>query len=85
MTNIYTYKFTAACPNNQQTISYTLELATKWVVMVEDIQDFCSQAAELGKPYHESIADFIHAKLGGVQIITAHHHGCDIRTVRGSL
>ena len=33
--------------------------------------------------YHETIADALHKQFGGSQVLMAHHHGVDIKTVRG--
>jgi hypothetical protein len=83
--NIYRHRFTAPCCNNGIVVIYDLELAVEDAVciMVEDIQAACIEAADLPKPYHENIADFLFARFGGSQIIKAHHHGTDIETRRG--
>lgn len=84
--NIYRQRFTAPCCNNGLTVIYELDLRTKddVVVMVEDIQAACIEAATLPKPYHENIADLMFERFGGFQIIKAHHHGTDIETRRGT-
>jgi len=83
MKNIYRHQFTATCPNNGQTITYSLELSCEWTIMVEDIQEVCVEAQDLGRPYHENIADLLHAKLGGKQVLRAFHHGVEIESHRG--
>jgi poly(3-hydroxybutyrate) depolymerase len=81
--NIYRARFSATCPNNGATIAYQLAIEAPFIIMAEAITAACTAAAECPKPYHENIADFLHSKLGGRQVITAHHHGVDIITVRG--
>lgn len=80
MMNRYIRQFSAICPNNAAVIIYHLMIETDEVIMVEDI---VSETDAIGQGYHEAIADHMHAKFGGRQIITAHHHGVDILTRRG--
>lgn len=83
--NVYRQRFTAPCCNNGLSVVYDLEIEVSSVefIMVEDIQAACAEAAKLDRPYHENIADFLHARFGGAQAIRAHHHGTDIETRRG--
>lgn len=81
--NIYHAKFSATCPNNNQTIGYNLRIESQHVIMVEDITKECAEAAKLGKPYHETMADYLHSRLGGKQHMTGFHHGVLIETYRG--
>lgn len=81
--NIYRHAFTLTCPNNGQTIAYRLTITTIHVLMVEDITAACVEAQQLGKPYHENVADMLHAKFGGQQCMVAFHHGVQIETHRG--
>lgn len=81
--NIYRHRFTATCPNNGQTIAYRLEIEAESVIMVEDIDKHCRAAALCNKPYHENIANYLYASLGGRQTIIAWHHGTEIETRRG--
>lgn len=75
----YVHRFCARCPNNGLSIAYTLTLETHEVVMVEDIASACAVVEK----YHEGLADKLAAQLPGRQVLEAHHHGVDIRTVRG--
>lgn len=77
--NIYRHTFAAACPNNGQTIIYNLEIKTDKMIYVEHITTACALHRE---GFHESIADELHARLGGFQVLKAHHHGVDIETHR---
>lgn len=81
--NIFSPSFTATCPNNGQTIAYRLEIEAHHVIMVEDIAEECSTACDFGKPYHDTIADYLHARLGGRQRMAAFYHGTEIETRRG--
>jgi hypothetical protein len=77
--NIYTQHFTAECVNNSHTVAYDLTIESRTTIMVEDIQ---SEVSKLKRGYHEHFADSLYARFGGKQMITAHHHGTDITTVR---
>jgi len=80
MTNIYRHWFTVKCPNNDQIITYFLELQQTEMIMVEEIVKFCS---DFPSCYQEEIANRLHEKFGGYQIIKGHHHGIDVETRRG--
>lgn len=83
--NIYRTKFVARCPVNDQRVEYNLEIRSTFVVMVEDIQQWCEAALKVEKPYHENMADFLITELGGQQVLRAFHHGVEIETRRGEL
>jgi hypothetical protein len=80
--NVYKHRFTSQCPNNREIIVYDLEIQypENKKVMVEDI---AAATAEYRLSYHEDISDKLFEKLGGKQILRAHHHGVDIITYRG--
>lgn len=77
--NIYEKTFVAACPNNGEMIIYSLRIETDKMVQVEHINIACALHK---KAYHETVADDLFARFGGVQTLKAHHHGVDITTVR---
>jgi len=79
--NIYRYQFTAACPSNGEQIVYSLEIHSCARVMVEHIKTACALHK---RGYHEDIADDLHQRFGGLQIISANHHGVAIESRRGS-
>jgi hypothetical protein len=79
-TNIYRHQFIAECPNNGQAIVYTLQITSDKTVMVEHIVTAC---AMIWRGFHEDIADQLHERFGGQQVIKASHHGVDIETLRG--
>lgn len=78
--NTYRHQFIAECPNNGKAIVYSLTIEADKTVMVEHITTACSL---IRRGYHEDIADQLHRALGGIQTLTAHHHGVDIETRRG--
>lgn len=81
--NIYRHRFSAPCVNNGLSIAYEVEIQTSWTVMVEDIVAECIAARDAEKPYHETIADRLYEKFGGLQRMVAFHHGVEIETRRG--
>lgn len=78
--NIYTCRFEADCPNNSLHIAYTLRIETLEMIQVERI---VAATALIKRGYHEQIADELHCRFGGRQVLKAHHHGVDIETIRG--
>jgi hypothetical protein len=78
--NIYRHQFVSHCPNNGKPIIYSLEIETDSVIQVEHIVTACALQKHA---YHEAIADELHQRFDGRQIIKAHHHGVDIETRRG--
>lgn len=81
--NTYVTYFSIKCPVNGQWICYRMEIAARVVVMVERIQQVIKELPADG--YHEGIAELLTSKLPGQQTLSAHHHGVDIKTVRGEL
>lgn len=79
--NKYSRIFVAACPNNGEQIIYTLsiEVPTERMIQVEHI---VTATAMIKRGFHEQIADELHRRFGGRQVLRAHHHGVDIETVR---
>jgi hypothetical protein len=77
--NAYTVSFYANCPNNNIRIGYRLRIETYEVIGVEDL---IATVEAVGKGYHEEIADDMHKRFGGVQTMTAEHHGVTIETTR---
>lgn len=79
--NRYRHRFMVGCPVNGIAIRYRLTVWTEDKIMVEDIVKAC-KAQAVG--FHEEIADRLHHRFGGRQVLRAHHHGVDIRTIRGA-
>lgn len=77
--NIYTAQFFANCPNNGARIHYALRIETPEQIPVEQINAVLDATDE---GFHEEIADQMHERFGGTQILKAHHHGVDIETRR---
>jgi hypothetical protein len=78
--NIYRHQFVAMCPNNDRPIIYSLEIETESVIQVEHIVTACALHK---RAFHEAIADDLHQRFDGRQVLRAHHHGVDIETRRG--
>lgn len=81
--NEYRQRFAAPCCVNGLPVSYELTIWTADLVMVEEIQAAVAAAAALPQPYHETMADYLADRLGGLQVMRAHHHGTDLVTRRG--
>ena len=77
--NIYEHSFSAKCPVNGDMIDYDLTIESSEMIEVEKIVDATD---DLKEGYHEIFADQLAEFLGGFQIITAHHHGVHIKTMR---
>lgn len=78
--NTYDHTFTATCPNDGASISYSLNIETTGVVvMAEAIEGACAFAAPV---YHEDIADQLHSLFGGHQVLSATHGGVRVTTRR---
>ena len=77
--NTYQTKFFATCPNNGIRISYDLSIHTTDVLPVEQI---VAAVHGLGDKFHETLADELHEKFGGDQVLIADHHGVWITTHR---
>jgi hypothetical protein len=78
--NVYNRQFVAACPNNGQAIIYNLRIET--VGRMIQVEHIVTATAMIKQGYHEQIADELHRRFGGRQILRAHHHGVDIETIR---
>lgn len=78
--NAYTRQFVAACPNNNQSIIYSLRIEV--VGRMIQVEHIVTATALLKQGYHEQIADELHRRFGGRQVLRAHHHGVDIETIR---
>lgn len=76
--NIYRQPFRATCPKNGRSVDYMLTIESPRMIMVEDIQEIVAKLAG----FHEDFADTLWEHFGGRQILTAHHHGTDVETVR---
>ena len=77
-TNLYGHTFTVRCPNNDDTVEYTLMVLHDEMIMVEDIIDACRFPAA----YQEDIADALREKLPGRISISAVHQGVEVVTLR---
>jgi hypothetical protein len=80
MTNTYTHRFVANCPNNDMPILYTLCITTDGREI--PVEKIVAATKAIGTAYHEAIAYRLIAQFGGLQTLRAHHHGVDIETVR---
>lgn len=78
--NRYKTKFKAKCPNNGDTIEYSLMIESFEMIQVEAITAFLH---EFEDGYHESFADKLQDKFGGFQRLTAIHGNVTIETERG--
>lgn len=79
--NMYTRTFAVTCPNNGEAIIYTLQITVPAARMIP-VEHIVTACALHKKGYHEAIADDLYARFGGHQVMTAHHHGVDLKTVR---
>lgn len=77
--NTYTTEFFAFCPANGVRVKYTLRIQTDGVIDVEDIID---EVTLHDRGLHEQIADQLFKTFGGLQTLTAYHHGVTIETTR---
>lgn len=78
--NKYSRIFVATCPNNSESIIYDLTIETAdRMIQVEHI---VTATNLIKRGFHEQIADELHRRFGGRQVLRAHHHGVDIETVR---
>lgn len=76
--NTYRYQFAADCPNDGDTIIYSLTIESKQMIHVEHIKTACALNAE---GYQETIAADLHARFGGRLTLTAVHQGVAVETV----
>ncbi len=80
--NIYTTRFTAACPNDGNPIEYSLKIESEEFIMCEDISEMLDKYA-LDPIYQEAIADELFRKLGCRRLcITGTHAGIDVASIR---
>lgn len=77
--NAYTTEFFANCPNNGIRIKYRLRIETRYVIPVEQIT---AKVESISEGFHEEVADELLRTFGGVQTLTADHHGVTIETIR---
>ena len=80
--NEYEVEFFATCPENGVRIKYGLQLRTDIVVPVENI---IAAVGSLTNGYHEAFAELLRDGFGGLQKLTADHHGVRITTHRSGL
>jgi len=80
--NTYRSEFFATCPTNGMRIKYALQIKTIKTIRVEDL---ISVMDSIDQKYHEDIADEFCIRFGGMQTITAEHHGVQIETLRGAV
>ena len=78
--NRYKTKFKAKCPNNGDTIEYSLVIESFEMIQVETIIAFLH---DFENGYHESFANKLQDKFGGFQRLTAIHGVVTIETERG--
>ena len=77
--NAYTTEFFATCPNNGIRIKYLFRIESRVVIPVEQI---IAKVDSLCEGFHEEIADELLLAFGGIQTLTAEHHGVGIETTR---
>lgn len=77
--NTYRTEFFAKCPVNGCRIHYRLRVDAQVVIAVEKI---IAATEHIEEGLHESIADLLFSRLGGVQTLTADHHSVVIETIR---
>lgn len=77
--NAYSVAFSAKCPVNGRPIQYNLTIQGEAVVLVEAL---LRAVRKIKKGLHEDIADQLHRRFGGTQVLTASHHGVIIETRR---
>jgi hypothetical protein len=77
--NIYRSVFVCACPTDGECVVYSLTIRSPEMIAVERIN---AATAIRASAFHETIADHLHAALGGEQTLCATHQGVDIETVR---
>ena len=77
--NSYSTKFFAFCPVNNARVEYDWTVQTTDTLKVEDLIDAVTL---LSRGLHEDFADQLFREFGGAQVLTAYHHGVNIRTER---
>jgi hypothetical protein len=78
--NKYKVKFQATCPVNGDSIEYSLQISIDRMIRVEALLEAVNG---FGSGFHEEIANVLHKKFGGRQLIIAIHGGVIIETERG--
>lgn len=78
--NVYTTTFFCKCPVNKVRIQYDLTISTTSMISVEELLEHIEKFYADG--FHELIANDLHARFGGHQILKAFHHGVNITTIR---
>lgn len=79
--NIYSTTFFCKCPVNKARIQYDLTISIDKTIGVEELLEHIEKWYADG--FHERIADDLHVKFGGHQVLKAFHHGVNITTIRG--
>lgn len=79
MLNVYSTEFFSRCPVNAVRIKYSLRIETAQTIAVEAILD---RIAMFREGFHEAFADALFKDFGGIQTLTADHHGVTIVTTR---
>jgi hypothetical protein len=77
--NAYTTEFFSNCPNNGLRIKYRLRIESREIIPVEQIT---AKVESISEGFHEEVADELLVAFGGVQTLTADHHGVTIETTR---
>jgi hypothetical protein len=82
--NRYFHEFVSQCPNNGKFINYSVKICVPSTrrIFVEHV---VTHAALHAKDFHEDIADSFYERFGGIQTVTAFHHGVQIVTTRGDM
>jgi hypothetical protein len=83
--NTYTVEFAVNCPTNGIRVKHRLRIECALVIPVEQIVAVVEGIEAGERLYQEEIADRLAEALPGRHILTGHHHGVDIETVRGSI
>lgn len=78
--NKYETTTTTTCFTNGSIVEIYVVIVCSHVIMVEDLQEFLKENLA---NYHEVLADKLHSRFGGKQILKGFHHGVWITTERG--
>ncbi len=79
--NTYETEFFSKCPVNGIRIHYRLKIESSATIPVEPLLAFID---EQECSFHETLADSLLVKFGGMQTLVANHHGVRITTVRSA-
>lgn len=77
--NIYSASFVSRCPVNGDNIEYELKIRSPHLIKAEAIE---AEIRNIPADFHEEIADRLHRRLGGHQVVRAKHGGVWIETHR---